>query len=154
MILKKWKTAALFLLLAGMLLPGRVRALEPETVCVGGAPFGVRFGGEGILIVGFSDPGEEAANPAYAAGLRRGDMITEVNGEAVYSATFLASSMSAGEKNGVSSTMAETGFSTRSPSPVPRPPISITKPRASRCLNGTERSWPTASFPSSASGTS
>ena len=34
------------------------------------------------------------------------------------------------------------------------PAISIANPRASRCPNGTERSWPTASFFWSASGTS
>ncbi len=90
MILKRWKTTFLLLLAAGMLLSGKAGAECPRTVLLGGIPFGVRFCGEGILVVGFTEVGNGEINPAYAAGLREGDVITAVDGEAVSTAEELS----------------------------------------------------------------
>jgi len=60
----------------------------PESVCVGGMPFGVKFYSQGILIVGFTEI--ETANgietPAQDAGLQINDIITQVNGNDVETA--------------------------------------------------------------------
>ena len=60
----------------------------PDTVCVGGMPFGVKFYTEGILVVGFCDVdvnstggGTRNLNPARDAGLKMKDVIVKVNGE-------------------------------------------------------------------------
>ncbi|MBR6782646.1 MAG: SpoIVB peptidase [Clostridia bacterium] len=60
----------------------------PQTVCVGGMPFGVKFYTEGILVVGFCDVdvnsaggGCRSVNPARDAGLKLRDVIVGVNGE-------------------------------------------------------------------------
>lgn len=63
----------------------RTEAAEPESVCIGGMPFGVKFFSHGIVIVGFTEI-ETASGvemPAYDAGLRVNDVITRVNGEPV-----------------------------------------------------------------------
>ena len=60
----------------------------PESVCVGGMPFGVKFYSQGILIVGFTEI--ETVNgietPAQDAGLQVNDIITHVNGNNVETA--------------------------------------------------------------------
>ena len=60
----------------------------PESVYVGGMPFGVKFTTEGILVVGFCDvdvassgSGTRQINPARDAGLKMRDVIVGVNGE-------------------------------------------------------------------------
>ncbi len=60
----------------------------PESVYVGGMPFGVKFYTEGILVVGFCDVDATSAgggcrnvNPARDAGLKLKDVIVKVNGE-------------------------------------------------------------------------
>ncbi|MBR5367111.1 MAG: SpoIVB peptidase [Clostridia bacterium] len=85
--MKRWyrwfSLAAVLLLLA---VP--VRAIIPETVGVGGMPFGVRFTAEGVVIVGFSEVVTEGGvvNPAKDAGLSPGDVIVAVNGEEIETA--------------------------------------------------------------------
>lgn len=63
----------------------KTNAAKPETVCVGGMPFGVKFFSQGIIIVGFTEIETESGveTPAYDAGLRVNDVITRVNGEPV-----------------------------------------------------------------------
>ena len=84
------------------MLPSAVFAGEmlPESVCVGGMPFGVKFYSQGILIVGFTEI--ETANgietPALDAGLQVNDIITHVNGSEVESAgEFIGMVESAGD---------------------------------------------------------
>ena len=87
MIRRKWMSgAAALLFAAACLFPAAAAAEAPETVLLGGVPFGVRFMADGIVVVGFSETEEGELNPAYAAGLRQGDIITAVDGEAVSTA--------------------------------------------------------------------
>ncbi len=84
---RKWKgRIGVLILLALWLMPVSAQAGMPETVLVGGIPFGVRFMADGIVVVGFAETEGGALNPAWAAGLRQGDVITAVNGEGVASA--------------------------------------------------------------------
>lgn len=57
----------------------------------GGVAFGVRFQTDGLIVIGFSDVVTDSGkcNPAYDAGLREKDIITDVNGRSVVSATEL-----------------------------------------------------------------
>lgn len=68
----------------------------PESVFVGGMPFGVKFYTAGILVVGFCDvdtvggsSGNSHVNPARDAGIRMKDVIVGVNGESPVSAASL-----------------------------------------------------------------
>lgn len=72
------------------------RVSLPESVYVGGMPFGVKFYTEGILVVGFcdvdvtaGDGGCRNVNPARDAGLKTKDVIVGVNGEMPVSAASL-----------------------------------------------------------------
>lgn len=51
----------------------------------GGIPFGVKFNTDGVVVIGFCDIDniEKTQNPAYLAGLRPKDIITEVNGNKI-----------------------------------------------------------------------
>lgn len=57
---------------------------EGLTLIPGGQPFGVKFNMAGIVVVGFCDVDTKDGNicPASAAGLRQGDIITGVDGQA------------------------------------------------------------------------
>lgn len=86
--IKKWILSALALWMIAAVTgaePLAIQAAEPETVCIGGVPFGVKFLSQGILIVGFTEIETESGveTPAYDAGLRVNDVITKVNGEPV-----------------------------------------------------------------------
>ena len=63
----------------------QVEAAIPDSVYVGGMPFGVKFFTQGITIVGFSEVETENGikTPALDAGLRVNDVITHVNGRRV-----------------------------------------------------------------------
>ena len=65
----------------------------------GGMPFGVRFLTEGVTVVGFSDFEENGSkvNPAEAAGLKVGDVILQVDGLPLESATDLTERIEACE---------------------------------------------------------
>ena len=56
-----------------------------EKIIVGGIPFGVKFMTNGIVVVGFSDIETEDGikTPAYDAGIRVNDIITQINGKNV-----------------------------------------------------------------------
>lgn len=62
-----------------------VNAAKYDRVDVGGMPFGVKFFSQGIVVVGFTDieTSSGTKTPAYDAGLRVNDIITEVNGTEV-----------------------------------------------------------------------
>jgi len=55
---------------------------------VGGMPFGVKFLTKGIVVCGFSDC-KGKVNPAKTAGIRPGDIITEINGKEIKSVSEL-----------------------------------------------------------------
>lgn len=68
----------------------------PDSVYVGGMPFGVKFYTEGILVVGFCDVdvtagggGSRHVNPARDAGLKMRDVIIGVNGQTLVGAASL-----------------------------------------------------------------
>ena len=56
-----------------------------DKAAVGGMPFGVKLLADGIIVVGFADveTASGTETPAYDAGLRINDVITEVNGSPV-----------------------------------------------------------------------
>ena len=62
-----------------------VNTKERVSLYVGGFPFGVRFSTDGLLVVGYGNELSKAQNPAYTAGIRPSDIITEVNGKAITS---------------------------------------------------------------------
>ena len=63
----------------------QVNVVQRKTLVPSGAPFGVKMFTRGVIVVGFSDiQGEQGrCNPARTAGLKAGDIILEINGEAV-----------------------------------------------------------------------
>ena len=64
-----------------------VTVTEERTVMVCGTPFGIKMYTDGVMVVGLSDVSTAAGrvNPAAAAGVQVGDVITAVNGETVTS---------------------------------------------------------------------
>ncbi len=62
-----------------------VHTAEMSSVTVCGIPFGIKLYMDGVLVVGMSDVATAAgaANPAAAAGIRVGDTIVSINGQAV-----------------------------------------------------------------------
>lgn len=69
-------------------------AAEPKMLIPGGMTFGVRFFTDGVLVVGFAEKGD---CPAYAAGLRIGDVVLKANGKALGGAKDLTDTI---EKSG------------------------------------------------------
>ena len=98
MKLGAWLLAVALLVTAGVLAASATAptggsaqkgAGTPQSVYVGGMPFGVKFTTEGILVVGFCDVdvtsaggGTQNVNPARDAGLKMRDVIVGVNGQA------------------------------------------------------------------------
>ena len=91
--MKLWALLLAFVLLttAGVLTAGAAPrsggTALPDSVYVGGMPFGVKFYTEGILVVGFCDvdtagqSGCVNCNPARDAGIRMRDVIVGINGQ-------------------------------------------------------------------------
>ncbi|MBQ2988055.1 MAG: PDZ domain-containing protein [Clostridia bacterium] len=75
-------SAALLAILFVLALPMGVSAARTKELIVAGTPFGVKMQTEGVIVVGI--PNENA--PASSAGLKRGDVIVSINGEAIVSA--------------------------------------------------------------------
>lgn len=72
---------------AALLTTGAAAAL-PETLVPVGSTVGIRLDADGLLVVGFNEQGDSAAQ---AAGMKKGDVIKAVNGQdADDSATFRA----------------------------------------------------------------
>ena len=69
-------------------------AAEPKMLIPGGMTFGVRFFTDGVLVVGFAEKG---SSPAYAAGLRIGDVVLKVDGKELRGAEDLTDAI---EKSG------------------------------------------------------
>ena len=80
MYLKKIKSKILLLILIIMIFPIQVLAYS-EYIIAGGENIGIELNAQGILIVGTYKINER--NPADEAGLRIGDMITEINNASV-----------------------------------------------------------------------
>ena len=83
-LVKKTAKTAAFLLLA-LLLWGFPAAAEGEAVLVPmGTAIGIRIEADGLLVIGIA--GESGASPAYAAGIREGDLLTHVGAKKVTTA--------------------------------------------------------------------
>lgn len=65
-----------------------VNVVQLKKVYPGGMNFGIRLNTDGVLVVGMSSVTSESksVSPAYDAGLRAGDIITAINGQAVTTA--------------------------------------------------------------------
>ncbi|MBE6665010.1 MAG: PDZ domain-containing protein [Ruminococcaceae bacterium] len=75
-------SAVLLALLMILAVPLGVCAKKPSELIVAGIPFGVKFHMEGVIVAGI--PSEQG--PAAEAGIRRGDIITSIDGEPIASA--------------------------------------------------------------------
>ena len=64
-----------------------------KTLIAAGVPFGVRLHTDGVIIVGFTKNSGDGACPALDAGLRRGDIITDVGGKRIKSAKELCTTV-------------------------------------------------------------
>lgn len=62
-----------------------VSVVEPEYVVAGGGVFGVKLYMEGVMVIGMSDVDTAVGphNPAYEAGIRKGDIIIAVDGRPI-----------------------------------------------------------------------
>ena len=69
---------------------------EARTVMPGGQSVGIAMTTRGVVVVGLSDPGGTVASPARLAGVRPGDVVTDVDGEALVSTADLSERVSAG----------------------------------------------------------
>lgn len=69
-----------------------VSVVEPIEVIPCGTPFGIKMFTDGVLVVGMSDvdTATGAYNPAKAAGMKPGDVIVTIDGEAVNSTEMVA----------------------------------------------------------------
>jgi stage IV sporulation protein B len=65
-----------------------VNKVSVDNICLGGTPFGIKLFTKGVIVVGLTDistpTGVEC--PAEKAGIKKGDIILEINGEEVKSA--------------------------------------------------------------------
>ena len=105
--MKIWALLLTFVLLAtgGVLTAGAAPrsggGALPDSVYVGGMPFGVKFYTEGILVVGFCDvdaagqTGGGHCNPARDAGIRMRDVIVGINGQTPVTAASLTQAVEA-----------------------------------------------------------
>ena len=96
--------AAVFLLFAAIFPAYAANADSgAKKLIAAGVPFGVRLHTDGVIIVGFTKAGEQNASPARDAGLRKGDVITEVGGKRIGSAKELCETVEStgGESIGI-----------------------------------------------------
>jgi len=77
----------------------------------GGIPFGVKFSTQGVIVIGFSDIEgmSKTMNPAYAAGLRAKDIITEIDGKTIRGAADLTRAIENSEGRELSVTYTRNG---------------------------------------------
>ncbi len=89
--------AQLILRLMGLPVKTVNVTVEPtRTIVPGGQSIGVALSMAGVLVVGASDVGS-SPSPARKAGLRAGDLIVEVNGKSVASASELTECIASGK---------------------------------------------------------
>ena len=67
------------LLLIVLSIPIGVSAVNESELIVAGIPFGVKFHTQGVIVVGIPND----SGPASEAGLKRGDIITAINGTTI-----------------------------------------------------------------------
>ena len=62
-----------------------VNVIEEPYAVPGGTPFGIKMETDGVIVVGVTDvqTPDATVNPAAAAGIKRGDIITEADGHAI-----------------------------------------------------------------------
>ncbi len=84
--IRKTGVIAVALCLVIVALACNVSASGGKTLIVAGTAFGVRFHTDGVVIAGI--PGDQG--PAAQAGLKRGDVITRINGSPIRSAEHFA----------------------------------------------------------------
>ena len=79
-------------------LPCSPATANEQLLIPGGMPFGVKFSTDGVLVVGFCDVDTASGkiNPAYAAGLRAGDVIRKLDDRPIHDATALSEAMDVG----------------------------------------------------------
>lgn len=86
-------SAVLLAMLMIFAIPFGISASKPSELIVAGIPFGVRFHTEGVIVAGV--PSEKG--PAAQAGIRKGDVITSIDGEPIASAEKFAEKIKASE---------------------------------------------------------
>ena len=88
-----------------------VKEEAEHTVLVSGAPFGVKLFSDGVMVVGFSDIYTENGyqNPAKNAGIRMGDTVRSVGGQAVADNDDIREKVEASEGRPVSVTFERKG---------------------------------------------
>ncbi len=71
------------------------RSYKNVRLIAGGVPFGIKFNTDGVVVIGFSDLEglSSAQNPAYVAGLRPKDIITQINGSEIDGAAELTAAI-------------------------------------------------------------
>ena len=103
------------LLLLALALPISAATPRGERIklYVGGAPFGVRYFTDGILVVGYCDVtcGGKAQNPAKDAGLKPGDCITGIDGRTPEGVTDLSEAIQKSGSKSISLTVRREGAS-------------------------------------------
>ena len=78
----------------GITVPSHAASVEQgERVYVGGMPFGMKINIDGAMIINTDEVEGTNTSPAAEAGLRRGDIITSVNGRRVSSVRELMNSV-------------------------------------------------------------
>ena len=62
-----------------------VNVIEEHYAVPGGTPFGIKMETDGVIVVGVTDvqTPDATVNPAAAAGIKKGDIITEADGHAI-----------------------------------------------------------------------
>lgn len=88
MIFKNFRKTIIMLLLSFFIIPINALAYS-DKIIVGGENIGITLNSDGVLIVGVYDV--DGKNPATEAGLKTGDVITEVNKKEVNSIEDMAS---------------------------------------------------------------
>ena len=98
----------------------KVTSYEKLSLCPGGGVFGIRAPLGGALVTSLSEvaTASGARSPARTAGIKRGDLITAVNGRALTATAELSAAIAASEGRAITLTILRNG-STRS---LSRPP--------------------------------